>query len=299
MNELDTIAVFLKVAELGSFSGAARQLGLPNATVSAAVRELEQQLGTRLLQRTTRRVQMTQEGEAYFARSREVLEQVEALRAMFREGGAGVTGRLRVDMPVSLATDIVLPRLGEFMARHPQLLVDLGSMDRRVDLVRDGYDCVIRIGELTDSNLVARHLGSFRVVNCASPDYIARHGVPRSLEDLAQHRLVHYDTQLGGSAPCWEWFDGEATQRLPAPGALTVNNTAAYRAACVAGLGIVQAPAVGVAALVAAGRLVEVLPEYRPASMPLSFVYPSRRHVPARTRLFMDWVAELLAPLLD
>ncbi|OON59174.1 LysR family transcriptional regulator [Massilia sp. KIM] len=299
MNELDTIAVFLKVAELGSFSGAARQLGLPNATVSAAVRELEQQLGTRLLQRTTRRVQMTQEGEAYFARSREVLEQVEALRAMFREGGAGVTGRLRVDMPVSLATDIVLPRLGEFMARHPQLLVDLGSMDRRVDLVRDGYDCVIRIGELTDSNLVARHLGSFRVVNCASPDYIARHGVPRSLEDLAQHRLVHYDTQLGGSAPCWEWFDGEATQRLPAPGALTVNNTAAYRAACVAGLGIAQAPAVGVAALVEARRLVEVLPEYRPASMPLSFVYPSRRHVPARTRLFMDWVAELLAPLVD
>jgi DNA-binding transcriptional LysR family regulator len=167
---------------------------MPNATVSAAVRELEQDLGTRLLQRTTRRVQMTQEGEAFHGRSREVLEQVESLRGMFRSGGASVTGRLRVDMPVGLATDLVLPHLGEFLARHPQLLVDLGSADRRVDVVRDGHDCVLRVGALPDSNLVARHLSDFQLINCASPAYIARHGLPQTLEDLARHRLVHYDT---------------------------------------------------------------------------------------------------------
>lgn len=298
MNDIDAIAVFLKVAELGSFSGAARQLGMPNATVSAAVSELEQDLGTRLLQRTTRRVQMTQEGEAFFGRSREVLEQVESLRGMFRSGGVNVTGRLRVDMPVGLATDLVLPHLDTFMARHPQLLVDLGSADRRVDVVRDGYDCVLRVGTLSDSNLVARHLGDFRLINCASPAYLARHGQPNNLDDLARHRLVHYDSALAGSAPCWEWLDGDETRRLPMPGALTVNSTAAYRAACLAGLGIIQAPEAGLRPLLAEGRLVEVLPQWRAAPMPLSFLYPSRRHVPARTRLFMDWVAELLAPWL-
>lgn len=299
MNELDTIQVFLKVAELESFSGAARQLGLPNATVSAAVRQLEQQLGTRLLQRTTRRVQMTQEGEAFHARSREVLNEVEALRGMFRGGADVLTGRLRVDMSVMMATKLVLPRMKEFMARHPQLTIDLGTADRRVDLIREGYDCVLRAGTLLDSSLVARPLGSYRQVNCASPAYLERYGPPQRLEDLARHRLIHYDAQLGGSAPAWEWFDGERTHYAPVGSALTVNGTASYEAACVAGLGIIQVPQAGLREQFSAGRLVEVLPDYRPAPMPLAFVYPTRRHVPARAVAFMDWVAELMAPYLD
>jgi DNA-binding transcriptional LysR family regulator len=299
MNELDTIQVFLKVAELESFSGAARQLGLPNATVSAAVRQLEQQLGTRLLQRTTRRVQMTQEGEAFYLRSREVLIEVEALRGMFRAGADVLTGRLRVDMSVMMATRLVLPRLGEFMAKHPQLAIDLGTADRRVDLIREGYDCVLRAGVLLDSSLVARPLGSFRQVNCASPAYLAQYGTPQRLDDLAQHRLVHYDAQLGGSAPAWEWFDGEHAHYAPVGSVLTVNGTASYEAACLAGLGLIQVPRAGLREHFEAGRLVEVLPDYRPAPMPLAFVYPTRRHVPARAVAFMDWVAALLAPYLD
>jgi DNA-binding transcriptional LysR family regulator len=299
MNELDTIQVFLKVAELESFSGAARQLGLPNATVSAAVRQLEQQLGTRLLQRTTRRVQMTQEGEAFHARSREVLDEVEALRGMFRGGQDVLTGRLRVDMSVALASELVLPRLGEFMARHPQLAIDLGTADRRVDLIREGYDCVLRAGVLLDSSLVARPLGSYRLVNCASPAYLQQYGMPQRLEDLAHHRLIHYDAQLGGSAAAWEWFDGEHTHYAPVGSMLTVNGTASYKAACLAGLGIIQVPRAGLRELIDTGRLVEVLPDYRPAPMPVSFVYPTRRHVPARAVAFMDWVAALLKPYLD
>jgi DNA-binding transcriptional LysR family regulator len=294
MNELDTIRIFLKVAELESFSGAARQLGLPDSTVSAGVRQLEQALGTRLLQRTTRRVQMTQEGEAYYARSREVLDEVELLRGMFRGGADVLTGRLRVDMSVAMATNLVLPRLGEFMARHPQLAIDLGTADRRVDLIREGYDCVLRAGVLLDSSLVARPLGSYRLINCASPAYLAQYGTPQRLEDLPNHRLVHYDAQLGGSAPAWEWFDGEQTRHAPVGSALTVNGTASYEAACVAGLGIIQAPQAGLRELLASGKLVEVMPDYRPAPMPLAFVYPTRKHVPARAVAFMDWVAGLL-----
>jgi DNA-binding transcriptional LysR family regulator len=299
MNELDTIQIFLKVAELESFSGAARQLGLPDSTVSAAVRQLEQALGTRLLQRTTRRVQMTQEGEAYYARSRGVLDEVELLRGMFRGGADVLTGRLRVDMSVAMATNLVLPRLGEFMARHPQLAIDLGTADRRVDLIREGYDCVLRAGVLLDSSLVARPLGSYRLINCASPAYLAQYGTPQRLEDLPNHRLVHYDAQLGGSAPAWEWFDGEQTRHAPVGSALTVNGTASYEAACVAGLGIIQAPQAGLRELLASGKLVEVMPDYRPAPMPLAFVYPTRKHVPARAVAFMDWVAGLLAPYLE
>jgi len=299
MNELETIQIFLKVAELDSFSGAARQLGLPNATVSSAVRQLEQALGTRLLQRTTRRVQMTQEGAAYYARSRELVADFDALRAMFRSGADVLTGRLRIDMSVAMAARIVLPRLGDFMALHPQLAVDLGTADRRVDPIREGYDCVLRAGTLQDSSLVARPLGTYRLVNCASPAYLRAFGTPRTLDDLARHRVVHYDAQLGGSAPGWEWFDGARTHYAPVGAALTVNGTVAYELACVHGLGMIQVPEAGLRDRLRDGTLVEVLPDYRPAPMPLSFVYPTRRHVPARALAFMDWAQALLAPYLE
>jgi DNA-binding transcriptional LysR family regulator len=253
----------------------------------------------RLLQRTTRRVQMTQEGEAYYARSRAVLDAVEDMRAMFRQGTDSLAGRLRVDMSVGMATSLVLPRLGEFLARHPRLQVDLGTADRRVDLVREGYDCVLRAGPLADSSLVARPLGSYRMINCAAPAYLKRHGTPRLLSDLAGHRIVHYDALLSGAGPAWEWFDGRVTHAVPVAAALTVNGTAAYAMACVAGLGIAQIPEAGVRERLAAGALVEVMPDFRPAPMPVSFVYPSRRHVPARAVAFMDWVEGLLAPWLE
>jgi DNA-binding transcriptional LysR family regulator len=299
MNELDTIRIFLKVAELESFSGAARQLGLPNATVSAGVRQLEQALGTRLLQRTTRRVQPTQEGAAFYARSRDLLGDFDDLRAMFRHDADGLEGRLRVDMSVGLAARIVLPCLGDFMARHPRLAIDLGTADRRVDVIREGYDCVLRSGPLSDSSLVARPLGSYRMINCASPAYLARRGVPQRLDDLLDHVIVHYDAQLGGSAPVWEWADGVQLRAAPVGGLLTVNGTAAYEAACRAGLGLIQVPEGGVREHLRSGLLVEVLPDFRPAPMPVSFVYPSRRHVPARTLAFMEWVQGVLAPYLE
>ncbi|WDZ94292.1 LysR family transcriptional regulator [Herbaspirillum sp. WKF16] len=299
MNQLDTLQIFQRVAELASFSGAARQLGLPNATVSLAVQQLEQMLGTRLLQRTTRRVQMTGDGERFYQRSKELLDDFESLRAMFRHGGKALTGKLRVDMSSAMAREVVLPALPAFLELHPQLDVELSASDRRVDLVSEGFDCVLRTGALDDSSLVARPIGHLVQVNCASPAYLERYGVPRTLEDLAGHKLVHYRQVLGGRSPGWEWFDGKQTHWVPMGGRVTVNSTETYDAACQAGLGMIQLPLVGAnkRRLLDQGALVEVLPQYRPAPMPVSLLYASRRHVPARLAEFMAWLHALIFPL--
>ena len=173
MDQLDAMRIFLRVAELASFTQAATSLGLPKASVSGAVQRLETQLGVRLLQRTTRRVQLTQDGQAYYERSRDLLADMEELHGMFSRDATRLTGRLRVDMPASLARLGLLPRLPEFLAQHPGLALELGCSDRRVDLVREGFDCVIRVGALADSSLVARPLGLLRQINCASPAYAA------------------------------------------------------------------------------------------------------------------------------
>lgn len=299
MNQLDTLRIFQRVAELASFSGAARQLGLPNASVSLAIQQLEQMLATRLLQRTTRRVQLTADGEAFYQRSKELLDDFESLRSMFQPGGQALCGRLRVDMSSAMAREVVLPALPAFLDAHPQLEVELSASDRRVDLVAEGFDCVLRTGTLDDSSLVARPIGHLVQINCASPGYLKRYGTPRTLEDLAQHKLVHYRQVLGGRSPGWEWFDGRQTHTLPMAGSITVNSTETYYAACQAGLGLIQLPLVGPRKrkLMDGGRLVEVLPQYRPAPMPINILYASRRHVPARLAGFMDWLHALIFPL--
>jgi len=299
MNQLDTLKIFQRVAELASFSGAARQMGLPNASVSLAIQQLEQMLGTRLLQRTTRRVQLTADGEAFYRRSKELLDDFESLRAMFHAGGLALSGRLRVDMSSAMAREVVLPALPDFLEQHPQLEVELSASDRRVDLVAEGFDCVLRTGTLDDSSLVARPIGHLVQINCASPAYLKRYGVPRTLDDLAHHKLVHYRQVLGGRSPGWEWSDGKQTHLLPMAGSVTVNSTETYYAACQAGLGLIQLPLVGARKrrLLDGGRVVEVLPQYRPAPMPINILYASRRHVPARLAGFMDWLHELIFPL--
>lgn len=293
----EAIQVFLRVAELGSFTRAADSLGLPKASVSTAVQRLEATLGTRLLHRTTRRVRLTQDGAVFYERGKQVLEEMDELQALFSEE-AGIAGRLRVDMPSGLARNIVIPRLPEFLERHPGLELELSSTDRRVDLVQEGFDCVLRVGALPDSSVIARGLGRFRIVNCASPAYLARFGTPQALEELARHRLVHYVQALGSRPDGWEYVDGDGVREFAVGGVVTVNNADAYQAACLAGLGMIQVPEVGVRQLLAAGALVEVLPQYQAEPMPVSLLYANRRHVPKRVQLFMNWMAETLRPHL-
>lgn len=294
MNQLDAMRVYLRVAELASFTQAADSLGLPKASVSAAVQQLETALGTRLLQRTTRRVQVTQDGQLYYQRCKDLLADMEDLQSLFRSGSA-LTGRIRVDMPSGLGADYVVPRLSEFLEAHPGVEVELSSTDRRVDLVREGFDCVIRVGNVADTNLFARPIGQLPILNCVSAAYARRQGVPESLEDLAEHQLVHYVQNLGGSSAGFEYVDADGKEHsIPMPGALTVNNAQAYTAACLAGIGLIQSPQHVVRNLISSGALVEVLPAYRCAPMPITLLYANRRHLPRRVRAFMDWVAEVL-----
>jgi DNA-binding transcriptional LysR family regulator len=300
MNPIETLHAFVRVAELHSFTQAAEQLGCPKASVSLAIQQLEAQVGARLLLRTTRRVQLTPDGALFYERSKDVLADLDELQGLFRQQPEQLSGRLRVDMPVSTARNLVLPRLPEFMRQHPLLKLELSCTDRRVDLVREGFDCVLRVGRLEESGLVARPLGQLAQVNCASPAYLQAQGHPQTLADLAGHQLVHYQSPLGARGGGWEWCDERGQcHTLPMQGALSVNSTEAYQAACLAGLGLIQAPLAGLRPWMDSGQLVEVLPRYRAPPLPVSLLYPHRRQLARRVQVFMDWLAGVLIPYVD
>ena len=299
MNQLEAMQIFTRVAELASFTRAADSMGLPKATASSAVQQLETALGARLLHRTTRKVQLTQDGQAFYERAKDLLADVDELQSMFQQGPQQLRGRLRVDMSSGIARNFVIPRLPEFLREHPLIEIELSSTDRRVDLVREGFDCVLRVGDVVDASLIARRLGSFRIVNCASPSYLLQYGTPRTVDDLSHHRLIHYVSTLGAKPLGFEYAEGGSYRTLAMQGALTVNNSEAYQAACLAGLGLIQVPAAGVHPLLDSGALVEVLPDCLAEPMPVSLLYANRRNLPKRVQTFMAWVAETLRPQLE
>lgn len=299
MDRLDQLRSFLRVAELGSFTGAADSLGLPKASVSLAVQRLEAEVGVQLLHRTTRRVQLSADGAQFQQRARDLLDDMEELQGMFRRQTSQLKGRLRVDMSSGLARQLVIPHLPNFLAQHPGLEIELSGTDRRVDLVREGFDCVLRVGSLDDNTLVARPLGLMQIVNCASPAYLAAHGTPRELADLADHALIHYVGTLGQRSPGFEYPDGAGYRSLPMRGPITVNSGEGYNAAALAGLGIIQVPRLGVRQALAAGTLVEVLPQLAAEPMPVTLLYAQRRHLPQRVTAFMDWVGGVIQPELS
>jgi len=197
-------------------------------------------------------------------------------------------------MSVAMATGFILPRLPEFLQHYPGVEIELSSSDRQVDVIREGFDCVIRVGELKDSGLIARKIGTHTLINCASPGYLSRFGMPVRLDDLGQHAMVHYTQQLGQPSPGFEYFDGKQCHYVQTGGVVTVNSTETYRAACIAGLGIIQVPAIGVQPLLESGQLVEVLHHFPAKPMPISLLYPHRRNVARRVRVFMEWLSQVL-----
>lgn len=300
MNPLEQMQIFARVTELASFTQAADALGLPKATVSTAVQQLEAQLGTRLLHRTTRRVQPTQDGQAFYERCKDVLADVEELQTMFQQPGEqSLRGRVRIDMSTGLARHVVIPRLPALLAQHPLLEIEISSTERRVDLVREGFDCVIRTGAVVDTALIARPMGSLKMVNCASPAYLQTYGMPTQLGDLAHHRLIHFSATLGAKPTGFEVApsaSSAAPTMIPMEGSITVNNAEAYNAACLAGLGIMQVPLLDIVQeMLDDGRLVSVLPDHVAAPMPMHLLYVSRRHLSRRVRVVMDWLTLVVA----
>ncbi len=301
MQNLQPILIFITVAEMGSFTHAADSLGIQKGRVSTAVRKLEEDLGVRLLHRTTRSVQLTEDGRAFHARARDLLAEVDDLHSMFASDQVALRGRLRVDLPSELARTTIVPALPAFMATYPELELEMSSTDRQVDLVQEGFDCVLRLGPVGDETLIARPLGKLRMINAASPTYLARHGVPQSLEDLKrqEHRVVHFSPMLGARPFGWEYPDGDSYATLQLPGVLHVNNAQTYEAAALAGLGLIQAPRIGIGQYLESGALVEVLPDFRRQSLPESLVVAHRRNLSRRVRAFMKWIEGVLTPYME
>ena len=237
MDKIHAMQLFVRVAELESFTRAAETLTLPKGSVSRQIQALENRLGTQLLHRTTRRVSLTQDGMVYYERAKDLLANLDELDGMFQHDPSSISGRLRVDMPVAVARNLVIPKLPGFLQQYPGIELELSSSDRLVDVIREGFDCVVRVGTLKDSGLIARPLGKLSVINCASPDYLARFGYPETLDDLGSHAVIHYAAMLGNRPQGFEFYNGSSTQWIKTGGVLTVNSTETYQAACLAGRG--------------------------------------------------------------
>lgn len=295
MDRLQAMQVFSRVAEHGSFTKAAEQLDLPRATVTNAVQQLEKQLGVRLLHRTTRKVSLTHEGELYLERCTRVLQELADAENLFARQ-VRPQGVVRVDLPERLARLAVIPRLPEFFARYPELQLRLSASDRLVDPVGEGIDCVVRVGPLRDSSLVARRLGQLEQINVAARSYLERHGRPRSPADLAGHCAVNYFSTRTGRDLDWEYVEGGQERTLKLRSLVSVSSSEAYLACCLAGLGLIQAPRDGLQPLLAEGVIEEVLPRWRPAALPVSLLYPQQGRQSPRVRAFADWLVEVLQP---
>ncbi|XCW69972.1 LysR family transcriptional regulator [Kosakonia cowanii] len=280
MKNLEPLVIFARVAELKSFTQAAESLGIQKGRASMVVRELEHELGATLLHRTTRTVQLTEDGRAFYARARDLLAEADDLRSMFTASGMPLKGKLRVDMPAILAQSVVIPALPQLLEAHPELAIELSSSDRRVDLVQEGFDCVVRLGPIVDETLIARPLGHLRMINAASPAYLNRFGVPETLEDLLnqKHRMVHYLRSFRAKPDGWEYPSDDGYKSLMLPGAVTVNSVPAYHDAGLAGLGLIQGGYPSLLTHIQRGALIEILPDLRPEPITASFVVAHRRN---------------------
>jgi LysR family transcriptional regulator for bpeEF and oprC len=297
MDRFDAMRLFTRIVDLGSFTKAGDDLQVPRATVTHTIKQLEARLGVRLLQRTTRHVSATLDGNAYYARCIQLMADLEETETAFSANASSPKGKLRIDLHGSLAMHFVLPHLPEFLAMYPEIELEIGMGDRAVDLVREGIDCVLRAGELRDSSLVGRKVAALPQVTCASAAYLERCGVPASIADLAQqgHYAVNFFSSLTGKILPFDFLVNGAPQSVMVQGRrVAVNNAEAYVHCCLGGLGLIQVPRYHIAKYLAEGTLVEVLADFRPAPMPVSILYPHQRQLSRRVRVLVDWMADLM-----
>ncbi|ROL69558.1 LysR family transcriptional regulator [Pseudomonas chlororaphis] len=295
MDRFNAMRVFTRIVELGGFARAADSLQMPRASVSILIKQLEAHLGVQLLLRTTRQVSLTLDGDAYYQRCVRLLADLEETEAAFSVARHNPRGTLRVDMPAGIGRLLVIPALPAFSARYPLIELEIGLNDRPVELIREGVDCVLRAGPPLDDSLVARPLALMQQVTCASPAYLARHGTPQHLDELAGHQIVEFFSSVTGKRYGLEFMvDGEVRE-MPLPKGLAVNSADAYLAASEAGYGLVQAPYYHVARALRDGLLCEVLERVEAPPLALSALYPPHRHLSTRVRVFIDWLVELFA----
>jgi DNA-binding transcriptional LysR family regulator len=301
MDRLDAMRLFTRVVERRSFTDAAHDLEVPRSTATQVIRQLEERLGVRLLQRTTRTVRPTLDGEAYYRRCLAILDDVEDAEGAF--SGAEPKGLLRIEVQGTLARHFLMPGLPDFMARYPNVEIAMSEGDRWVDIVREGVDCVLRYGALPDSDLIARTIAQLPRITCAAPAYLDRHGRPRSLDDLSGHHAVGLRSITTGALAPFEFALPGGAKRFDLPTPLSVTGTESFLHGVLLGLGLAQMPIFHVAQHLETGQLERVLDDVPLPDGPVSVLYPRSRQLSPRVRVFIDWMvgrfSSSVAPISD
>ncbi|MBB6557625.1 DNA-binding transcriptional LysR family regulator [Acidovorax soli] len=289
MDVFDSMRVYVLAVEKGSLSAAALACGISATMAGNHLRTLEKRLGMQLLQRTTRRQHLTPFGQDYYTRCKEILRLVAETDAQAQNQQLAPAGRLRVTVPVTFGTEALMPALPAYLERYPEVSLDVSLSDRVVDLVEEGFEAAVRVGELPDSGLIAQALAPYRLMVCASPAYLERRGMPLQPQDLGQHECLCFAPT---ALTHWRIGDGEGASRVPVSGRLQVNQGQALRVAAVHGLGIVLQPAILLEAEVRAGRLVQLFPHHELPARPMNVVYLPDRYRSPKLRSFVDFVVE-------
>lgn len=293
MDRLDAMRLFVRIVERRSFTLAAHDIGIPRSTVTQAIKALEERLGVRLLQRTTRHVSPSLDGEAFYRRCLAILADIEDAEGAF--SGARPKGLLRVEVQGTLARHFLLPDLPAFLESYPDIEITLSEGERWIDLVREGVDCVLRWGNLPDSEMIARRVAVLERLTCAAPAYLERFGTPRSLDDFDGHRMIGLRSLTTGSLRPLEFVIDGAVRTIDVPATVSVTGTESYLATALLGLGLFQVPRFHAEAALRQGRLIRILPEIAVPSVPVSMLYPRNRQLSPRVRVFLDWAARAFA----
>ncbi|MDR6376166.1 LysR family transcriptional regulator [Paraburkholderia caledonica] len=291
MDRLQAMKMFTKIVDMNSFSRAADSMGLPHASATMIMKNLESHLRVRLMQRTTRRLSLTPEGAEYYERCVRILADIDETEGALAHVGRGPRGKLKVDMPAVIGRLVVVPRLAEFRDSFPDIELTITFGDKPIDLIQESVDCAIRTGPLQDSTLVARRLASLPTLTAASPDYIAAFGEPQTIEDLEQHNAVQYFSQASGRVRHMNFVHDGGVLEVKVPGTIAVSDAEAYVMCGANGIGIIQALQCVVEDEIASGRMVQVLPDWQSAPLQVSAVYPHSKHLAAKVRIFVDWLA--------
>jgi LysR family transcriptional regulator for bpeEF and oprC len=295
MDKFQAMSLFVRIVETRGITRAAESLGIPNATATTLIQRLEASLGVKLLNRTTRRVSVTPDGAAYYPRAVAILAEVRETEEALSQHASAPRGRVRVDVPTLIARSVIVPALPRFFAQYPDIELALACNERHFDLVAEGIDCALWVGDIDDESLVARRVGFLYFATCAAPAYISAHGQPTHPRELTQHRCInHFSPRTGETV---EWIFSKGAERVQAvlPGHLAFEDENNYVSAAEAGLGVAQLPAFVLKEAMERGALDLVLADWFPEPSPLHVVYPQSRHLSRRVRVFVDWLAALIA----
>lgn len=297
MDRIDSLKLFSLVADTESFTKAAEISRLPRSTVSAVIQKLETSHNVQLFYRTTRKVHLTQDGTALLERSRHLMAEMDEIEGLFKQNSANVSGKLKIDVPSRMGSRVIAPALPDFFKQYPGIELEMGATDRTVDLIQEGIDCVLRVGNPVSSSLISKPLGQLGIINCTSPDYLKQYGVPREPEDLPLHWAVNYVSPTTGKIEPWEYVNAKKLHSTVMNSRISVNHADTYIACAIAGMGLIQILAYDVRHHIAAGELVEVMPNAKPEPMPVHILYPHRRYLSYRVRVFIDWLEKLIQAL--